>query len=162
VEGTGVVPDVLCTPTEALEAAIEELRRGQAGEGWRLPTPSPNMSAMFTMFTLRRRGRRAAGPRAARLRRPPVIVLSVLVEAIPLWRRGYGLGGSVVARCHDGHQFTTIWIPGASVKALRLGRWRFQRCPVGHHWSIVTPVRKADLSRGERRKADAVHDIRVP
>jgi hypothetical protein len=27
-EGTGVVPDVLCPPAEALEAAIEELRRG--------------------------------------------------------------------------------------------------------------------------------------
>jgi hypothetical protein len=27
-EGTGVVPDVPCEPAEALQAAIEELRRG--------------------------------------------------------------------------------------------------------------------------------------
>jgi hypothetical protein len=117
---------------------------------------------MFNTLTLPRGRSRGAGSPGARLRRPLVIVLSVLVEAIPLWRRGYGLGGSVVARCRDGHLFTTIWIPGASVKALRLGRWRFQRCPVGHHWSIVTPVSKADLGVRARRKAGAVHDIRVP
>jgi hypothetical protein len=27
-EGTGVMPDIPCEPAEALEAAIEELRRG--------------------------------------------------------------------------------------------------------------------------------------
>ena len=27
-EGTGVVPDISCQPAEALEAAIEEVRRG--------------------------------------------------------------------------------------------------------------------------------------
>ena len=84
------------------------------------------------------------------------------METIPLWLRGYGLGGSVVARCRDGHLFTTIWIPGASLKSLRVGWWRFQHCPVGHHWSIVTPVRRADLSDEEQRLASEIKDIRIP
>jgi hypothetical protein len=66
---------------------------------------------------------------------------SVLLEAAVLQRRGQGFGGRVVVRCRDGHVFTTLWIPGVSVTSLRLGPWRYQRCPVGHHWSLVTPVR---------------------
>jgi hypothetical protein len=106
--------------------------------------------------------RDGSASRRARLRRPLIVALSVLSEALPLWRRGYGLGGNVAARCREGHLFTTLWIPGLSVKSLRLGPWRFQHCPVGHHWSIVTPVRRADLSDEERRGAGAVHDARVP
>jgi hypothetical protein len=116
---------------------------------------------MPTSFTLRRRCSRAAGPRSTRLCRP-LVIASVLSETIPLWLRGYGLGGNVVARCRDGHLFTTIWIPGASLKSLRVGWWRFQHCPVGHHWSIVTPVRRADLSEEEQRLASETKDIRIP
>ena len=97
-----------------------------------------------------------------RLRGRLIVGLSVLFEAIALWRRGYGVGGRVVARCRDGHLFTTIWIPGISVKSLRFGPWRVQHCPVGHHWSILTPAPRADLSEEERRGAGAVHDIRLP
>jgi len=77
-------------------------------------------------------------------------------------KRGYNVGGNVVVRCRHGHLFTTIWIPGASVKALRLGWWRLQRCPVGKHWSVVAPVREADLNEEERRVAQQVHDLRLP
>jgi hypothetical protein len=77
-------------------------------------------------------------------------------------RRGYPMGGNVVVRCRDGHLFTTIWVPGASVKAVRLGWWRIQRCPVGNHWSVVTPVRESDLSESEQRFAREHKDIRVP
>src|SRR5262245_45703400 len=66
-------------------------------------------------------------------------------------RRGYQIGGNTVVRCRQGHVFTTVWIPGVSFKALRLGWWRFQRCPVGSHWSLVAPVRDADLTDWERR-----------
>ena len=100
--------------------------------------------------------------RPQRLRRPLLVAVAILVDAIPLWLRGYGIGGNVVVRCRDGHLFTTIWIPGASVKSLRLGAWRVQRCPVGHHWSIVTPVRRSDLSAREKRRARATEDVRVP
>jgi hypothetical protein len=116
---------------------------------------------MLTSFTPRRSCSRAAGPRGARLRRS-LVIASVLSETIPLWLRGYGPGGNVVARCRDGHLFTTIWIPGASLKSFRLGSWRFQHCPVGHHWSIVTPVRRADLSEEEQRLAGEIKDIRIP
>lgn len=87
---------------------------------------------------------------------------AVAVEALAITTRGYPPAGNVIVRCRDGHLFTTLWVPGASVKALRLGFARFQRCPVGNHWSIVTPVREADLSDEERHQAADVHDIRLP
>jgi len=34
-------------------------------------------------------------------------------------------------RCSAGHLFTTIWIPLASLKSVRLGDRRYQRCPAG-------------------------------
>ena len=75
---------------------------------------------------------------------------------------GYRVGGNTVVRCRQGHLFTTLWIPGASLKSIRLGWWRIQRCPVGNHWSIVTPVHESELSRGQRRVARKRHDIRLP
>lgn len=77
-------------------------------------------------------------------------------------RLGYKLGGNVVVRCRRGHLFTTIWIPGASLKAVRLGWARAQRCPVGKHWTLVTPVKDSDLTEDERRIAAAHHDVRIP
>jgi hypothetical protein len=49
-----------------------------------------------------------------------------------------------------------------SFKSVRLGWWRIQRCPVGKHWSIVTPVKKADLTDAEKRIASARKDVRIP
>jgi hypothetical protein len=76
--------------------------------------------------------------------------------------RGYSLGRNAIVRCRQGHLFTTIWIPGASIKAIRLGWWRFQRCPVGGHWTLVRPVRESELSERERRRARETRDVRVP
>ena len=71
-----------------------------------------------------------------------IVVVGVLIVATLIARsRGYNLGGHVVARCQQGHLFTTIWVPGASIKAVRLGWARLQRCPVGDHWTLVVPVR---------------------
>jgi hypothetical protein len=67
-----------------------------------------------------------------------------------------------LVRCRRGHLFTTLWIPGASFKSIRLGWWRLQRCPVGRHWSIVTPVNRSELADAERRSAAAWKDIRIP
>jgi hypothetical protein len=119
-------------------------------------------AGMSRPLTFRRSRRRATGPRGARLRRPLIVAVSVLSEAIPLWLRGYRIGGNVVVRCRDGHLFTTLWIPGASLKALRFSGWRLQRCPVGHHWSIVTPVRRSDLSKQQERSASKRRDVRIP
>jgi hypothetical protein len=87
---------------------------------------------------------------------------AILVEIAGLRRRGYRMGGNVVVRCHQGHLFTTIWVPGASLKSVRLGWWRLQRCPVGHHWSIVTPVKASELTEEEQRIARENKDIRIP
>ena len=87
---------------------------------------------------------------------------AVLVETIAIRRLGYPIAGNVVVRCRRGHVFTTIWVPGASVKSVRLGPWRVQRCPVGGHWSLVTPVRKADLTANARGVGDKTRDVRVP
>ena len=91
------------------------------------------------------------------------MVIALLALGTLIARRlGYNLGGVVVVRCRQGHLFTTIWVPGASLKSIRLGWGRLQRCPVGHHWSLVTPVREADLSEQERSVAHAHHDLRIP
>jgi hypothetical protein len=65
-------------------------------------------------------------------------------------------------RCRDGHLFTTIWIPLASLKALRLGRRRFQHCPAGHHWTMVTPLDRASAVPADLETAAVLHDIRIP
>lgn len=77
-------------------------------------------------------------------------------------RRGYRFGPNTIVRCRSGHIFTTIWIPGASIKAIRLGWWRLQRCPVGPHWTLVAPVKDADLSDHDREVAAAQRDHRIP
>ncbi len=89
-------------------------------------------------------------------------VVATVVVTILLRRRGYGIGGDTIVRCRSGHLFTTIWIPGVSLTALRLGWWRLQYCPVGRHWTLVVPVRGADLTDEERRLAEATHDLRIP
>lgn len=78
-------------------------------------------------------------------------------------KRGYsGIGGNTIVRCTTGHLFTTIWVPGGSLKAIRLGWKRFQYCPVGRHWAMVTPVKDGTLSREELAFAKEHHDLRIP
>ncbi|HUJ05138.1 MAG TPA: hypothetical protein VLX31_03400 [Streptosporangiaceae bacterium] len=91
-------------------------------------------------------------------------VVIVAIAAIMLAARllGYTLGGRTVVRCRQGHLFTTVWIPGVKLKALDLGIARLQRCPVGGHWTIVVPVKDADLSDEERSVARAHHDVWLP
>lgn len=96
------------------------------------------------------------------IRRLVLILAALVVEVLPVWRRGYGVGGNVIVRCRQGHLFTTLWLPGVSVKSLRLGWWRLERCPVGHHWSLVTPVPRSELTEDEDRSAGEARDIRLP
>jgi hypothetical protein len=67
-----------------------------------------------------------------------------------------------VVRCKEGHLFTTIWIPMASIKAVRLGNARWQHCPVGKHWSTVVPVDEGTLDPATLAAARAIHDIHLP
>jgi hypothetical protein len=91
-----------------------------------------------------------------------IAAVALLVETAGLWLRTRRIGGNLIVRCRAGHLFTTLWIPAVSVKSLRLGLWRVQRCPIGRHWSLVTPVNERDLSESERRFAREHHDIQLP
>lgn len=99
-----------------------------------------------------------------------VIGLVIVVLVVALFstttfigrRRGYAFGSSTIVRCLAGHLFTTVWIPGGSFKSIRLGFYRFQYCPVGKHWTLVRPVKEADLSAQEVRFAAEHRDSRIP
>jgi hypothetical protein len=91
-----------------------------------------------------------------------VILFGLLVEPVALVLQGRPIGGRLVVRCRQGHVFRTLWIPSVSVKALRLGWLRFQRCPVGGHWSIVTPVRQSELGAPERQAVSSRLDTWIP
>jgi len=118
-----------------------------------MPCDDASISSQPDSATSRRRRRRVA---------LAITVLAVAAEALLLRSRGYGMGGNVVVRCRRGHLFTTIWIPGGSLKAIRLGWVRIQRCPVGGHWGLVTPVRLSELTDEERGSAGQYHDLRIP
>jgi hypothetical protein len=77
-------------------------------------------------------------------------------------RRGAFLALDTVVSCRLGHLFTTWWIPALSLKAVRLGWWRFQWCPVGRHWSLVSPALRESLFPDELRVAAQLHDLRLP
>lgn len=90
-------------------------------------------------------------------------VVAVIVGMTVVGRlAGYRFGRNTVARCRQGHLFTTIWIPGVKLKAVDLLVARFQWCPVGRHWSLVVPVRDRDLTDEQRRDAAACRDVRLP
>ena len=90
------------------------------------------------------------------------VIACYVVGSIVAARAGYRLGRNAIVRCRQGHLFTTIWIPGVKFKELDLVVARVQRCPVGKHWSLVVPVRDADLTDAEREFAREHHDIYVP
>ena len=90
------------------------------------------------------------------------VIIAYAVGTWVAWSQGYSFGRNVVVRCRQGHLFTTVWIPGASVKSLRLGYWRVQWCPVGRHVTLVSLVKDADLTDAEREFAAEHHDVRMP
>ncbi|MCH6472515.1 hypothetical protein [Sinomonas terrae] len=84
-----------------------------------------------------------------------VVVLGLIVMNFVVRRQGYSIPGRTAVRCSKGHLFSTTWVEGASLQAVRLGPFtRFQYCPVGRHWAIVHPVKADDLSDDERRAVD--------
>jgi hypothetical protein len=95
-------------------------------------------------------------------RRILLTVAAVAVWTVVARRLGYRFGPNTVVRCRRGHLFTTIWIPGVKLKAIDLLVARVQWCPVGRHWSLVTPVRDAARTAADRQGAAAHHDVRIP
>ena len=90
------------------------------------------------------------------------IIAGYAVATVIAQQQGYKFGRSVPVRCRAGHLFSTVWIPGASVKSLRLGLWRVQWCPVGRHVTLVTLVKEGALTPAERDFAAAHHDVPIP
>ena len=88
-------------------------------------------------------------------------VLATLEAALVARRRGFLFGMRTTVRCGDGHLFQTVWIPGASLTSLRFGPWRLARCPIGRHFTVITPVREADLGRDELESARE-HYTKIP
>jgi len=95
-------------------------------------------------------------------RRILLTVAGIAVWTVVARLLGYRFGANTVVRCRRGHLFTTIWIPGVKLKAIDLLVARVQWCPVGRHWSLVTPVRDARLTAQDRLTAAAHRDIRIP
>jgi hypothetical protein len=102
------------------------------------------------------------GTRKRRLIIAGALAVAYVAGLLAARQLGYRFGRNVVVTCQAGHVFTTIWIPGGSLKALRLGFWRVQWCPVGKHVTLVRPVKEADITQEMRDLAAASHDIRVP
>jgi hypothetical protein len=76
-------------------------------------------------------------------------------------REDYTFGPDTVVRCASGHLFMTTWIPLVSVKALRLGAVRIQRCPLCGHAAAVVPVPDSELTPAMRAEA-ARHRDQLP
>ena len=92
-----------------------------------------------------------------------IVAIAIIVLRVGMRLAGYGTGaGNTIVRCRRGHLFTTLWLPLGSLKAIRLGPWRYQYCPVGKHWTLVRPVKESDLTEEEREQAAAAKDIRIP
>jgi hypothetical protein len=89
-------------------------------------------------------------------------ILLLLTGTMVARHRGYNIGGHVVVRCRNGHLSTTRWIPGVNLTGLDFGVARWQRCPVGRHWSLVRPVLESTLTDDERKFAHAHHDLPIP
>ena len=89
-----------------------------------------------------------------------LVVVGVLVVAqnVRMRREGYSIPGDTVVRCSKGHLFTTAWIEGGSLKAVRLGpTTRYQYCPVCRRFAIIHPIKDEDLTEDDRRIAAEAH-----
>lgn len=91
-----------------------------------------------------------------------VVAVAYAVGTVIARQQGYSFGKNAVVKCRQGHYFATTFIPGGSLKAIRLGLWRIQWCPVGRHVDLVHLVKDADVTEAQREFAEAHHDIPVP
>lgn len=95
----------------------------------------------------------ASGYHAPLVMALPIIAAVVILRVVVSKARGRpALGGHIVVRCSQGNVFTTTWSPMGSLTSIRLGAARWQRCPVGNHWSLVKPVNDSELTDEDRRQ----------
>ncbi len=100
------------------------------------------------------------------MRKSPKLLAGALaaigVVTVVARKRRDGIGSrECIVRCREGHLFSTLWTSGTSLRALRIGPARVQRCPVGQHWSVVVPVKESELSEEDRRAALEIHDLGI-
>ena len=89
--------------------------------------------------------------------------LAMIIVVVVISARSVAEHGTErIMRCRAGHLFTSTVIPGASFKAVRLGTFRFERCPVGHHWTLVGQVDPDTLTPEQIADAREHHDVRIP
>ncbi len=67
-----------------------------------------------------------------------------------------------IVECEQGGLFSTIWVPFVSLKAVRLGSKRLQRCPIHKKWEKVHRVETSTLSADALANARVVTDSRIP
>ncbi len=67
-----------------------------------------------------------------------------------------------IVRCSQGALYSTIWVKFISLKAVRLGSKRLQRCPVHHKWETVTRVDPNTLSPQQIAEAEQHKDVAIP
>jgi hypothetical protein len=82
-----------------------------------------------------------------------LLLVVAIVVALNAWARraGYAIPGRSPVRCSKGHLFLKTWVMGGSLTMVRLGPLtRWGRCPVGHHWATMRPVKDDELSDEER------------
>ena len=104
----------------------------------------------------------ATSERTRQLGVAAVVVGGYAVGTIVAARAGYQVGREAFVRRRQGHLFTTTWIPGGSLKAIRLGLWRIQWCPVGRHVDLVRLVKPRPCRNPRASSPLAHHDILVP
>jgi len=95
----------------------------------------------------------------------PFLILLCAALFIPfamMYKHREGSQYESAVECSSGHIYTSIWIPAVSFKAVRLGRKRFQRCPVGSHWAMTVRIPDESLTQEQRTQAALNRDLRIP
>jgi hypothetical protein len=85
-------------------------------------------------------------------------LLAFAVGAMVASRKGFKRDGEVVARCRQGHLFTTVWVGRFSWRQLDLGFAKIQRCPVDGRLTVVRPADVSALTPEQKRAAKRVRD----
>ncbi len=84
--------------------------------------------------------------------------LAFIVGAVIAHRKGFKSEGEVVARCSQGHLFTTVWVGNFNWRRVDVGFAKIQRCPVDGHLTVVRPVEMSSLTPEEKKLAKQNRD----
>lgn len=63
--------------------------------------------------------------------------------------------------CSEGHVYGSVWVPLASLKAIRLGNRRLQRCPICGRFRMTRRVPPEEQTPEVLAAAEQRHDTRL-